>query len=453
MLEVSGTRVAVIGLGASGRAACRLLVSRGAAVVGNDLRTRAMLGAEGDALEALGVSLVSGHHELAWSRLDMVVLSPGVPAPEGLLAAEAQGLLVVSEVELAFRAFRPCPVVAVGGTNGKSTTTSLVGALLSASGRRVFLGGNLGEPWSAHVDEDYDAVVVEVSSFQLERVNTFRPHVSVLLNISPDHMDRYPSLEAYAGAKGNAFVRQGPSDWAVVPSDDPVCRGQAERGQARILRFGLEGDVDMCDDALVDHGAGVSYPRADIALKGRHNMSNVAAALLAVRPFDVAPSLVRKTLHDFAGLPHRMAWVAEHCGVAYYNDSKGTNVGASVMALVGLSEPRAVLLAGGREKGGSYEPLAAALRDRGRAAVVFGEAADAMERAFAPVLPVVRAADLQEAVAVASRLAKPGDAVLLSPACSSYDMFRDYTHRGDAFVRAVHTFTGVRDASGSAEGS
>ncbi len=441
-LEIRGKRVVVVGLGASGLAAAELCLRRGARVVANDAKPLEALAGIAAALSAAGAEVVLGGHAAArLSEADLVVVSPGVPPIAELAAAEARGVAVIGEVELATRALAGfAPILAIGGTNGKSTTTSLVGALLEAQGARTFTGGNLGEPLARHVDEAWDAVVLEVSSFQMERVETFAPRVSVLLNVTEDHLDRYESFEAYAHAKGNAFARQTPADVAVVPARDAVCLAQARRGAARVVTFGPGGDVDVTDDAIVDRASGERYLRADFALEGGHNAWNVAAAIAAVTRsgLGVTPTEIRRVLGSFRGLPHRMVLVREVAGVRYYDDSKGTNVGAVVTALAGLREPRAVLIAGGRDKAGSYAPLVDALRAKGRAAVLIGEAADAIARAIGDAIPVRRASTLDDAVRVSAALAEPGDAVLLSPACSSYDMFRDYKHRGDEFVRAVH---------------
>ena len=437
MLDVKGKRVVVVGLGTSGIAACRLLAARGAHVVGTDAKKAESVSDGVRALAGEGVTLVlGGHAEARLSEADLVVVSPGVPLFPELEAASLRGVPIWGEVELAVQALaKPAPVIAIGGTNGKSTTTSLVGELLARAGKRVFVGGNLGEPLAAHADEPFDVVVLEVSSFQMERVSAFRPKVSVLLNVSPDHLDRYPSEAAYADAKGNAFARQTEDDIAVVPVDDDVCLGQAKRGGARIVTFGEGGDVSVGADAIVD-GAAV-HPRGALSLQGGHNALNVAAALAAIRPFGIAPEIVREVLTTFEGLPHRMVFVRERRSVRFYDDSKGTNVGATVTAVRGIREDKVVLIAGGRDKGGSYGPLVDALRERGRAAVLIGEAKELIREAIGTALPVRVAASMDEAVAVSAELARPGDAVLLSPACSSFDMFRDYKDRGDAFVRSV----------------
>jgi UDP-N-acetylmuramoylalanine--D-glutamate ligase len=464
MLDVNGKRAAVVGLGASGIAACTLLAARGARVIGTDRKPREQASPEALALEAAGVSLaLGGHAEARLSEADLVVVSPGVPSFEELEAAAVAKVPIWGEVELAYQAVRAAEharlagvagvagvvgaaparagarFVAIGGTNGKSTVTSLTGALLEAHGLATFTGGNLGEPLAAHAGEAFDAIVLEVSSFQMERVEAFHPEVSVLLNVTPDHLDRYDDLAAYARAKGNAFTNQEPGDLAIVPAGDPVCLVQAKRGRGRVVRFGADADADVCvqNARIFDRATGEAYDRAKIRLKGGHNALNVAAALAAVRPFGIPSATIREVLASFEGLPHRMALVGEARGIRWYDDSKGTNVGAAVTAILGVAEPRVVLIAGGRDKGGSYAPLASALAEKGRAAVVIGEAADAIAGAIGGVVPVKRAASMDEAVALAGAAAEAGDAVLLSPACSSFDMFKDYKERGDVFARAV----------------
>ena len=439
MSELAGKRVVVVGLGASGVAAVRLCLRLGARVVANDGKPAGALSGEARALEAQGATLVTGGHAAArMTEADVIVVSPGVPQLAEIDAAADSGVPVWGEVELAVRSMTyPAPVVAIGGTNGKSTTTSLVGALLEDGGRRVFVGGNLGDPLAERAAERFDFVVLEVSSFQMERVDRFRPHVAALLNVTDDHLDRYPSFDDYARAKGNAFAGQTAGDWAIVPAGDATCAREAGRGRGSLVTFGPGGTVDVTGDAVIDRRSGEAFARADMALTGGHNALNVAAAIACVVPFGVDAQTIRRVLEEFRGLPHRTALVAEIGHVRFYDDSKGTNVGAAVTALEGLVEPSAVLIAGGRDKGGSYAPLAGALGRKGRAAVLLGESADAIAKAIGDRVPVRRAATMDEAVQIAASLAEPGDAVLLSPACSSFDMFRDYKHRGDEFVRAV----------------
>jgi UDP-N-acetylmuramoylalanine--D-glutamate ligase len=416
-LDLEGKRVFVVGLGKSGVAAAKLCLARGARVTGVDQKPASELPEVDFEVVAQAGATFAG--------ADLVVVSPGVPSFPALEAARCP---VVGEIELAFACRKqPSPVIAVGGTNGKSTVTSLVAALLEAAGKKVFAGGNLGEPWAAHADEAFDVVVLEVSSFQMERVPTFRPDVAVLLNVTDDHLDRYASFDDYARAKGNCFQNQTDEDLAVIPANDGLCLREARRGRARLAFF-----------EAVDP--------ASIRLQGEYNARNAAAALLAVTPFGVPPEAAARVLATFEGLPHRMALVAEVNGVRYYDDSKGTNVGASVTALLGLREGKAVLVAGGRDKHGSYASLADAMKKKGRAAVLIGEAAARIEDALSPVVPVVRAGSMDDAVNKSAGLAKAGDAVLLSPACSSYDMFRDYKHRGDEFVRAVRALRETPEA-------
>ena len=446
-------RVTVVGLGTSGLAAARLCLARGAVVTLSD-QSESIFGLE--TLVARGAKVLLGKGAFAEiETAELVVLSPGVPSFPALAIAEKNGAEVVSEVELAVRALtHQAPIVAIGGTNGKSTVTSLVGELLAHGGRRVFTGGNLGEPLSDHVDEIFDFVVLEVSSFQMERVSRFSPRVSVLLNVTPDHMDRYASIDDYAKAKGNAFVNQTPADLAVVPYGDDVCMLQASRGKARVATFGTEPGADVFVSAgqILHRGLGHSVSRDGIRLGGHHNALNVAAALAVVMDLGIERSAVDAVLESFSGLAHRTAFVAEFCGARYYDDSKGTNVGATVTALMGLVEEKAVVILGGKDKGGSYAPLVDALKKKARAAVLIGEAAPLIQSAIGDAVPIVTAKSMQDAVEKATALAKAGDAVLLSPACSSFDMFRDYKERGDVFTACVHALASAGTAGNVAEG-
>lgn len=451
-MNLSGKRVVVVGLGASGVAAARLCVRRGARVTVTDAKTEGELGAPTQELAALGAVLaLGGHRDAGFGEADLIIVSPGVPQLQAIHDAEQTGVTVMSEVALAVACLAyAAPLVLVGGTNGKSTTTSLIGAMLERQGKRTFTGGNLGEPLANHVDDAFDAIVLEVSSFQVERPPVPRADVAVLLNVTDDHLDRYPSFDAYAHAKGNAFVQQEARDAAVVPFGDPVCAREAQRGKGRHVTFGPGGIVDLREDVIVDARSGARFARAEIALEGGHNALNAAAAIAAVCELGVEPRAIAEVLASFRGLPHRMAKVAEVGGVRFYDDSKGTNVGAAVTALLGLDEARAVLIAGGRDKGGTYAPLVSALQRKGRAAVLLGEAASALAAAIGDAVPIVRVASMRDAVRASARLAEPGDAVLLSPACSSYDMFRDYKQRGEAFVEEVRALGRGARATGDA---
>ena len=448
-MEVSGKNAMVVGLGKSGLAVVRFLVSRGAHVRVNDRRHLSELGEAGDEVRALGAELVTGGHpRTAFEGLDFVVVSPGVPSLDVLDEAEARGVPVISEVELASR-FIEAPIVAITGTNGKSTVTTLIGAMCRTLGRPTFVGGNLGDPMIEAVGTEAAGegglVVVELSSFQLERVAEMRAHVAVLLNVSPDHLDRYPSFEAYAVAKARIFERQTESDFAILADGAPELRPLL-RGHGRLATFGApEGSVSLQDDAIVDSESGLRVPAAELQLRGSHNLSNACAASLAARLVGVEADAIGAVLREFGGLPHRMQYVATVDDVEYIDDSKATNVGAAVAALAGLEGGggKIVLMAGGVDKGGSYEPLRARMDGEGRAVVVIGEAAPLLEEAFSgSSLSVERAGSMRDAVDKAASLAVPGDTVLLAPACSSFDMFRSYAQRGDVFQEAVQSLGG-----------
>jgi UDP-N-acetylmuramoylalanine--D-glutamate ligase len=449
---LAGQRVLVVGLGRSGVAAARLCAARGAAVTVTDRKRADELGAALSDLPAGVVRELGGHRRQSFLSADVIVLSPGVPPLAEVSAARAAGVPITGEVELAARFVR-APLVAVTGTNGKSTTTTLAGEILAATGHPTFVGGNLGTPLAEAVGtpaaQPGGFVVVEVSSFQLETTSRFRPRVGILLNITPDHLDRYAGVEDYAATKARLFAAQTPDDYAVLNLDDPrvAMLAGAMTGRGQVLGFStrrqpapgqpLAGWVEGGELCLQLPEEDLErYPAGSPGLVGRHNQENALAAALAARLVGATQQEVLATLGAFRPLPHRMTLVGTSGGVAYYDDSKGTNVDAVVAALDGFPRP-VVLIAGGRDKGGSYAPLAEALGRVGRAAVLIGEAAARIEEALGTSIKVARAGSMDEAVAVASRLAHVGDAVVLSPACASFDMFRDYKHRGDAFQAAV----------------
>lgn len=438
-MQLAGKSVTIVGMGVSGVAAAELCLRRGARVLGLDQRPRGELS---PAAQRLPVEILGGVdvRELLRGSLgqgvDCVVLSPGVDLGPVLGLALDAGCEVIGELELGARCAR-APLCAVGGTNGKSTTTELIGAMLKQAGRRVFCGGNLGTPLSAVVDGEWDELVVEVSSFQLERAPSFRPHVAVLLNITDDHLDRHGTFAAYAAAKGNAFANQTSEDVAVAPSGDATVLEQVRRGRARVVQFGAGGDYALTGSGVLEVGSGHTFELAGTALGARHNQLNAAAAIAAARARGAGVEPVERALSEYRALPHRLAFVQEVRGVRFYDDSKATNVGAAVAAIGSISETKVVLIAGGKGKEGSYEPLARELEVRGRAAVLIGEAAEALSRALAEHVACEHARTLEAAVERAYQLAQPGDAVLLAPACASFDMFRSYADRGERFVSAV----------------
>jgi UDP-N-acetylmuramoylalanine--D-glutamate ligase len=442
-----GQRIVVVGLGRSGVAAALLCASRGAHVVANDAADEVTLGADRVAtLRDAGCTLALGGHDPAvFSGADQIVISPGVRPPPAVLAAFERGVPVASEIELASWFLASGLVVGITGTNGKSTVTTLVGEMVTRTARPTFVGGNLGTPLVDVVGlpaaGPEGAVVVELSSYQLERVDRFRAHVAVLLNITDDHLDRHGTFAAYAAAKGRIFHGQRAGDHAVVPAGDALLGALARAGAGTVHTFGGDdGEVRVLDGAIVDVVSGLRVPVADLRIRGAHNVSNACAAALTARLAGVPTADIAHVLRTFAGLPHRMVLVREREGVSFYDDSKATNVGAAVAALEGLrgAHTRVVLVAGGVDKGGSYAPLAAALAERQGAAVLIGAAAPLIEPAFAEAgIATERCDSIDAAVTRAAALAHPGDAVLLAPACASFDMFRSYAHRGDEFAGAV----------------
>jgi UDP-N-acetylmuramoylalanine--D-glutamate ligase len=420
-------------MGLSGVSAARLCLRQGAVVTGFDQRPRAELG---EAARHLPVEIRSELSLETLSGSDWVVVSPGVDQPALFDTLAARGALVIGELELGAR-FSEAPLCAIGGTNGKSTTTELVAAMLREAGKKTFSGGNLGTPLCDACGQAWDCLVVEVSSFQLERAPTFRPEVSVLLNITDDHLDRHGTFADYADAKGNAFVNQQAGDVAIAPHGDAEVARQVRRGQGRVVTFGAAGDYPIDDSGVVEAASGQRYPLGETVLSAGHNRLNAAAAIAAARALGTPHEPIARALAAYRTLPHRLALVTRIDGVGYYDDSKATNVGAAVAAIDSLSEPKVVLIAGGKGKDGSYLPLRQALERRGRGVVLIGEAAATMAEAFAGSVEVQRAATLDAAVAVARSLAQPGDAVLLAPACASFDMFQSYADRGRRFVQAV----------------
>jgi len=437
--------VLVVGLGRTGAAVARVLAARGERVRVAELRPAAALAAI--AVPA-GVEVHAASDGLALlDGADLVVPSPGVPRTAPVLAeARRRGVPVESEIELAGDAL-DCPIVAVTGTNGKSTTTTLVGLALEAQGLRTFVGGNLGTPLIAALEapasRPFDACVAEVSSFQLEWVERFHPTVGCLLNVTDDHLDRHDGFADYRDTKARLFAAQTAADWAVLNRDDPHVAMLAPRLLARVLTFGTTPtDVGAFVDRGVvvvrlPDGAPERYDLARTRLVGRHNLENLLAAALVARLAGAAPAAVQRAIDTIEPLPHRLALVAERDGVRWYDDSKATNVGAAVRSLESFPGP-VVLLAGGVDKGGSYAPLAAAARDRVRHALVFGAAREQIADALAGAgVAVERVAGVAAAVDVAAATVRPGDTVLLAPACASFDQFSDYAARGRAFRAAV----------------
>jgi UDP-N-acetylmuramoylalanine--D-glutamate ligase len=442
-MELSGKRVMVIGLGVSGVAAARFLASRGATLVMTDRR----VDVERSGLPAGALKL--GAEDESWlDGIELVVTSPGVPRDSILLrAATSRKIPVIGEIELA-SCFLDAPITAITGTNGKSTVVVLLGEILKASGRRTFVGGNLGTPLIEAVDGKWDVAVVEVSSFQLEWIDKFRPRVGVHLNLSDDHFDRYKDLADYGRAKAHLFENQQASDYAILNRDDPNVWKLAKSMCAYVIGFGYaRGEsgasiwFDEPANAIVYDFDFDDAPRGRISLegfrlRGRHNISNAMAASAAALALGVKAKEIERALASFRGLPHRIEVVHENGGVTYIDDSKGTNVGAVVEAIDALAAP-IILIAGGLDKGGDYAPLRRPLGEKVKLAIFNGAARDKMAAALIGSTKIESVATLREAVEHAARAARPGDTVLLSPACSSFDQFKDYAERGNVYKELV----------------
>jgi UDP-N-acetylmuramoylalanine--D-glutamate ligase len=414
--------------------------------VAADLRAESALGPEAAALRQRGVELVLGEqHPSILEGVDLVVLSPGVPLDTPIpAAARERGVPMIGELELAYRASEGT-WLAVTGTNGKTTTTALLGELVAATGRPVTVTGNIGLAASSEVrDVPKDGLVVaEVSSFQLDTADEFRPHVAVLLNITEDHLDRYDSFDHYAESKRRIFMNQTADDYAVLNVDDPRVASFADGIGARVIPVSTEREVPdgvfVRDGTIVSGVGGVEeeiLEAKDLGVPGPHNLANALAAVAAASAVGVAAPEAAEVLRAFAPLEHRLEPVAEVDGVLYVNDSKATNVDAVGFALRSYDAP-IVLVAGGREKDTDFSPLAGPVAERVRRLVLIGEAADKMERALEGLAPISRAGSLREAVVMARNAAAPGDVVLLSPACASFDMFDDFEDRGRKFKEEV----------------
>lgn len=435
----------VVGLGVSGRSVCELMLRQGTRVTATDLRSPSQFGPELSPLQDMGCALRLGEHRLEdFTAADLIVVSPGVPLEiEPLAAARARGIPIVGELDWAWSQVDR-PTLAVTGTNGKTTTTSLIGEIMRHAGRRVFVGGNIGTPLSQWIlsGGEADLLILEVSSFQLDTAHLFRPDVGVLLNVTEDHLDRYDSFQAYASSKFSLFTRQASDGVAIVNGDDPVCASRLAEIQSRVWPYSRKRrDVAAFVEGLracirVPAGSGFDLDLEHAALKGVHNEENILAAALATAAFGVDPQVIQQQIERYGGLPHRVEWVRTWRGIAFYDDSKATNVGAVEKALENFDAPVWLLL-GGRDKLGSYGPLIEPMRARGKGVIAFGEAAPRIREALSSDLDVRSVPDLPSALREALGRAEAGDVVLLSPACASFDQYTGYAQRGDHFKQLV----------------
>ena len=474
-MELQGKTVVVVGLALTGVAVAKFCVSRGATVIVTDKHPAEQLAAHVAQLEGTPVTFELGGHELrSFTTADLVVVSPGVPTLPEMTAARKAGVEVIAEIELAYRFLDPhATVIAITGTNGKSTTTALTGVLCEASGRPTFTGGNLGNmPMIAAVDHPANApdgiIVVEVAAFMLENCSRFRAHVAILTNITEDHLDRFGTMERYAEIKGRIWDFQRSDDLAIGNAADEWVMREAHGMPSHFYSFDSRPGAKTGHGAFVsadrkqlvlmlasevDRGGidpmrddGEAFPVDDLVIVGNHNLENAMCAYLAARAVGVTHDQVREGARKYRPLPHRMELVGDKANLYYYDDSKGTNVASVAASVRGFPRPL-VLIAGGVDKGGSYEPMLRALEGTCKGIVLIGAAGpliDAAAKQHGATYPVVFASDMHDAVARATALAGPGDAVVLSPACASYDMFQNYGHRGRVFRDAVSAVGATR---------
>ncbi len=443
-MQLKDRKILVVGLARTGVVCARFLASRGGRVTVTDMRDESALARQLADLAGLDVSLeLERHDERTFRSSDLIVASPGVPRdlPQ-LTAAREAGVEIVSEIELASR-FIAAPITAITGTNGKTTTTTITGEIFKGNGFKTFVGGNIGNPLIELVESGdvVERVVAEISSFQLEWIDGFRPAVAALLNLSEDHLDRYSSYGEYIDAKMRLFENQTADDFAVVNFDDPLVRERATTLRARLFPFSrlreLDEGIFLSGETILwrHNGREERFPTAGFRLKGVHNQENIMAALACSLLGGCGAAESLACVREFEALHHRMEFVREVNGVAWYEDSKATNVGSVEKALESFTD--ITLIAGGKDKGGSYAPLAPLVRERVRHLILIGEAAERMRLELGALTDTRLADTLEDAVVLAGRITEPGGTVLMSPACSSFDMFRDYEERAQRYIAAV----------------
>ena len=446
-IALKGRKALVVGLAKTGISTAKFLMAQGAVVTTTDMLPASKIKGIDD-LQGTGINVETGGHSVKnFLNADLIVLSPGVPPDIGpLQEAKRKGIEIISEIELAYNFIKE-PIVAIAGTNGKTTTTTLIGKIFEDAGKAAFVGGNIGLPLIEYVlsEQPAEYLIVEVSSFQLEGVRNFRPHVAILLNITEDHLDRYASFQEYAAAKFRLFENMNKGDYAIVNIDDPVIKSHVPNLKSQLINVipfssskALKQGIYYQDGSIVYSVGGneETYPTRDFKLKGIHNIENIMAAIAAVKACAIPMGVILKTIEGFKGLPHRMELIREINGVSYYNDSKGTNIGALQKSLEGLSSP-VILIAGGKDKGGDYTALNDLIKSKIKLLILLGEAKDKIRDAFKGFTGIAMVESLKQAVCTAYNRAENGDVVLLSPACSSFDMFKDYKERGEIFRKEV----------------
>jgi UDP-N-acetylmuramoylalanine--D-glutamate ligase len=444
-MDLRGKKVLVVGMARTGIATAKFLQAKGSLLTTTELKPEEEMKEAVRELKGMGLSTEwGGHRTETFLKQDLIVVSPGIDLiMDPVQKAIRHGVRVISEIELAYH-FIHVPILAVTGTNGKTTTTLLLGEMLKEDGRKVGVGGNVGEPLILFADggDRWDVLVAEISSFQLEAIEDFRPRISVLLNITEDHLDRYPSYADYIRAKVRIFANQNSGDLAILNKDDPIVMQYGGKVRSKKVTFSMN---EKPDQGAFSDGQGISlrlggkeeeYSLTKTPLKGVHNVENMMAALTTARSFGCSKKAVQNVLDRFKGLEHRLEFVREIEGVRFYDDSKGTNVGSVVKSLQSFSEP-VILIAGGKDKNGDLSPLGELIQKRVKHLILLGEAKERMNRELGGLTNTVMAKTMEEAVSLARQKAKAGEVVLLSPACSSFDMFKDYKERGKVFKEAV----------------
>jgi UDP-N-acetylmuramoylalanine--D-glutamate ligase len=444
-MDLNGRKVLVVGLARTGLATAKFLKAKGSMVSTTEIKFSEEMRGAFEEMKGMGFSMEwGGHRTETFLKQDLIVVSPGVDlAIEPIQEALKKGIQVISEVELAYHFIR-VPIIAVTGTNGKTTTTLLIGEMLKESGKRVGVGGNVGEPLILFADggNQWEILVTEISSFQLEAIEDFRPKLTVLLNITEDHLDRHPTYENYIEAKARIFMNQTPEDLAILNKDDPIVMKLAKKVKTKKIFFSQK---ERLDEGTFSNGQSITlrleseeedYSLAKAPLLGIHNVENMMAALTTARLFGGLKETIQAVLDRFKGLEHRLEFVREIDGVRFYNDSKGTNVGSVVKSLQSFSEP-VILIAGGKDKNGDLSPLRELIQRRVKRMILIGEAKERMARELGGLTDTAMKKTLEEAVHLAYQTAKKGEVVLLSPACSSFDMFKDYKERGRVFKEVV----------------
>jgi UDP-N-acetylmuramoylalanine--D-glutamate ligase len=452
-MDYRGETVLVAGAGRSGIASACFLLAHGARVILTDIRSRDAL--EPDIAPLLDVAARSGelvlelggHREESFGKCDFVVVSPGIPLTHSVFeTSRKSGIPIIAEVELAYRHLNG-KIIGITGSNGKTTTTTLVSELLAGAGLKGHAAGNIGAPLISFAADSSpeDIYAVELSSFQLEAIHEFRPFIGSILNLTPDHMDRYSDFEGYIAAKRRVFMNQERTDFAVLNADDTRTAAMKTSVRARTLLFSRLKAVGH--GAFVRNGRAIFrneegekdlFPVSAIALKGAHNLENVLAACAMAILAGARPESLEESIRKFKGIEHRIEWVSELGGVQYFNDSKATNIDAAIHSLRAFPG-NILLIAGGRDKAGDFTVLRPLVRERVKHLVLIGEAAGKIKKALSDVADISEARSMQEAVSICRRLAQPGDVVLLAPACASFDMFQDYEHRGRMFKEAVRS--------------